>query len=298
MIDSSTDAIGFIGLGVMGAPMCRHLAVKSGRPVIGHDLSDEPFAQLAQAGVTRATSSAELAERASVIFVSLPSGRHLEAVCYGAAGLLAHARAGQTVIDLGTSPLDLTRRLADEFAAKGVRYADAPVARTRAAAEAGTLAITVGADSALFAAVQPLLFCFAAEVTHCGPVGAGQIVKILNNMVVVGTVVALSEAAAIAAGAGIDTAALFETFVKGSADSFALRNHGLKAIAAGEFPERVFSTDYMHKDMGYALAMAADAGVTVPGAEHARRLLERASSEGHGAAYWPIVSKLYAPPSE
>lgn len=294
MVDN-VKRIGFIGLGVMGEPMCRHLASKSGLTVIGYDLSDAPFERLRDVGVVQATSVTKIVRDADMIFLSLPGGKQLDAVCRGPDGILAHARAGQLLVDLGTSPLDLTRALAQDFAAKGVDYVDAPVARTRAAAEAGTLAITVGASPALFQRVEPLLRCFAAEVTHCGPVGAGQVVKILNNMVVVGTVVALSEAAAIARAAGIDTTALFETFAKGSADSFALRNHGLKAVAPASFPERVFPTDYMLKDMGYALAMAADARVAVPGADYAGTLLEKASADGLGAAYWPIISTLYRP---
>jgi 3-hydroxyisobutyrate dehydrogenase-like beta-hydroxyacid dehydrogenase len=230
--------------------------------------------------------------RADWIFVSLPSGKHLEALCRGPDGVLAHIRAAQTFVDLGTSPLDLTRILAAEFVAKGVRYADAPVARTRAAAEAGTLALTVGADAALFAELEPLLRCFSAEVTHCGPVGTGQIVKILNNMVVVQTVAALSEAAAIASAAGVETQHLFETFAKASADSFALRNHGLKSVAINSFPERVFSTDYMLKDIEYALLMARDGNVTAKGAEYGRDLLATASKAGHGAEYWPVISAL------
>lgn len=282
--------VGFIGLGVMGEPMCRHLAVKSGYEVIGFDLAPEPLARLAAHGVKAAGSAEKVAETADLIFVSLPSGRHLEALARGS--LLAKVRAGQVFVDLGTSPLDLTRALAAEFEAKGVRYADAPVARTREAAEAGTLAITVGAAPDLFATIEPLLRCFAAEVTLCGDVGSGQIVKILNNMVVVGTVVALSEASAIAEAAGIDTRHLFETFAKGSADSFALRNHGLKSVAAQSFPERVFSTDYMLKDIEYALLMARDGKVAARGADYGRELLARASKEGHGGEYWPVISTL------
>ena len=164
----------------------------------------------------------------------------------------------------------------------------------RAAAETGTLAITVGASDEIFATIAPLLGRFASEVTHCGPVGTGQIVKILNNMVVVGTVMALSEAAAIAGAAGVETQALFDAFAKGSADSFALRNHGFKAVAPGTFPERVFSTEYMRKDIGYALEMAADAQLTPTIAAHAHDLLTQATDAGHGANYWPTISRLIA----
>jgi len=290
--ESGSKRFGFIGLGVMGEPMCRHLATKSGAKVAGFDLSAEPFARLAEFGVAKAVSIADVTAGADMVFISLPSGKHLEAVCRGSDGLLANVTAGQTVIDLGTSPLGLTRELAAEFAAKGVRYGDAPVARTREAAEAGTLALTVGGDDALFAELEPLLRCFAAEVTLCGPVGCGQIVKILNNMVVVGTVVALSEAAAIANAAGVDTVEIFNAFSKGSADSFALRNHGFKSVAPATFPERVFSTDYMAKDIGYALDMAADGGIAAEGAKRALELLRRASADGHGAEYWPVISTL------
>src|SRR5690606_20784353 len=131
------------------------------------------------------------------LFVSLPSGQHLASICDGPDGVIANAAPGLIFVDLGTSPLSLTRELAGRFGEAGLRYADAPVARTRAAAEEGTLAITVGGDSEVFEAVEPLLRRFASEVTHCGPVGTGQVVKILNNMVVVGTVISLCEAAAI-----------------------------------------------------------------------------------------------------
>lgn len=297
-MQGSGTVYGFIGLGVMGEPMCRHLRTKSGAVVLGYDISQEPLNRLAVHGVKRAASVAEVAERAKVILISLPSGKHLEALCRGPGSLAALCKEGQTVVDLGTSPAGLTRELAAEFGRIGVRYADAPVARTRQAAESGTLAITVGASKEVFSDIEPLLRCFASEVTHCGEVGSGQVVKILNNMVVVGTVVALSEAAAIARSTGIEPKALFETFTKGSADSFALRNHGLKSVAAGEFPERTFSTDYMLKDMGYALQMAADAGLDMGGARHDHDLLQAASRQGLGTAYWPIISKLMTPKNQ
>lgn len=200
----------------------------------------------------------------------LPGGPQLEAVCRGPSGLLAAARPGQIVVDHGTSPVALTRELAAEFAQKGVAYADAPIARTRAAAEAGTLSITVGADATTFASIRPILACCAEEITHCGPVGAGQVVKQMNNMVLFQTVVALCEALAIGRAAGVDGAVLFEALSKGSADSFALRNHGMKAILPDSFPERAFSTEYALKDLSYALDLAAQSGIVPNGAEVAR----------------------------
>jgi len=289
---SAISAIGFIGLGVMGEPMCRNLARKSGRPVIGFDRVSAPLERLAEAGVRAASGVAELARQCGVVFMAVPSGAHVEEVCSGSDGLLAGVAAGTIVVDLGTSPVDLTRELAARFAAAGARYADAPIARTRQAAEDGTLSIMVGADAETFAGLKPLLLTMATDVTLCGGIGAGQMVKILNNMVLVETVVALSEAIAIARHAGLDGQTLFETLMKGSADSFALRNHGMKAILPGVFPERAFSTDYARKDLSYALALADQVGVTAHGAETADRLLRRAAESGHGQLYWPVVSRL------
>ncbi|CAN7347079.1 NAD(P)-dependent oxidoreductase [Bosea sp. LjRoot9] len=288
---TTKTTLGFIGLGVMGEPMCRHLVQKTSADVTVHDINAAPVTRLVTQGARDGGSLAEVA-KADIVFISMPSGAHLQRICEGPDGLLAFARPGQMIVDLSTSPLKLTRELAAAFAAKGADYADAPIARTRAAAEAGTLAITVGATPEIFARVEPLLRCFAAEVTHCGEVGSGQVVKILNNMVVVGTVTALCEAAAIAESAGIDRQALFEAFAKGSADSFALRNHGFKAVAAREFPERVFSTDYMLKDVSYALEMARDGGIDAREAALGARLLGEASQQGFGANYWPVIIKV------
>jgi 3-hydroxyisobutyrate dehydrogenase-like beta-hydroxyacid dehydrogenase len=289
---SETGKIGFIGVGVMGEPMCRNLAQKSGRAVVAFDRDAAPLQRLRAVGVEAAENVAALSHACDTIFMALPSGKHVEAVCAGEDGLLALARAGQIIVDLGTSPVDLTRSIAAEFAAKGARYADAPIARTRQAAEEGTLSIMVGADAETFAKIRPLLACCASDITHCGPVGSGQIVKILNNMVLAETVVALSEALVVARRAGLDGSVLFETLTKGSADSFALRNHGIKAVLPNVFPERAFSTDYMRKDIGYALDVAEDVGAKVHGAELASRLLREASEAGFGDFYWPVVSRV------
>jgi 3-hydroxyisobutyrate dehydrogenase-like beta-hydroxyacid dehydrogenase len=289
------SAIGFIGLGVMGEPMCRNLARKIGRPVIAFDVKPEPLQRLRDVGVTTGGTVAEVVGASDIVMMSLPSGKHVLDLCEGKDGLLATMRAGQTLVDLGTSPVRLTKDLAQRFAAKGIDYADAPVARTRKAAEEGTLSITVGASADIFARIEPLLRCFASEVTHCGAIGSGQAVKILNNMVIVCTVVALSEAAAMAKAAGVGTKLLFETLAKGSADSFALRNHGMKSIMVDEFPEQAFPVDYMLKDMDYALEMAADAGFSPPSLALGRRLLARAHDKGFQMQYWPIISKLIGP---
>jgi len=287
--------IGFIGLGVMGEPMCRNVALRSGCTVVAFDLSPAPLSRLAAHGVSAAASAAAVMQAADFVMLALPGGPQLEAVCRGPSGLLAHARAGQTVVDHGTSPVDLTRTLATEFAALGVAYADAPIARTRQAAEAGTLSIMVGADAATMARITPILSRCADEVTHCGPIGSGQVVKLMNNMVLFQTVVALCEALAIGTAAGVDGALLFNTLTKGSADSFALRNHGMKALLPDNFPERAFSTEYAIKDLSYALDLAQQAGLAPKGAETARAYLAETAAAGLGKAYWPAISRVIRP---
>jgi 3-hydroxyisobutyrate dehydrogenase-like beta-hydroxyacid dehydrogenase len=291
----ANTTLGFIGLGVMGEPMCRHLATKSGLAAVAYDLSPAPLERLQAHGVEAAASPEAVAERADLVFLALPSGEALRAVC-SEGGLLAQARAGQTIVDLGTSPVDLTRELARSFAAKGADYADAPVARTREAAERGALSVMVGGTEETFARIEPLLRCFAAEVTHCGAIGAGQVVKQLNNMVLFETVVALAEALAVGRRAGVDPVLLFETLTKGSADSFALRNHGMKAMLPGVFPERAFSAEYALKDLTYALDLAGQVGVRPAGAEVARRLLERTVEQGLGDLYFPVLARIVDAP--
>ena len=278
--------LGFIGLGVMGEPMCRNLATKSELPVIAYDIREEPLARLAEAGAQVAAGIAEVAAEADVIFLSLPGHTELDAV---GSELLAAVREGSVVVDTSTVPVALTRDLAARFAAKGVDYADTPVARTRAAAEAGTLAVMVGAEDAVLARIRPHLACFANAISHCGGIGAGQVAKLMNNMVLFQTVVALSEALTIARRAGVGGERLFETLSTGSADSFALRNHGMKALLPGNFPERAFSASYALEDLRYAMQLAADGGVAVPGAETAERMLEAAIAAGHGDEYHPTI---------
>ncbi len=281
-----TEAIGFLGLGVMGEPMCRNLAKKSGRRVVAFDLRREPLERLAAEGVAATASVADLAAQADLVFLSLPGEPQVRAACLGPGGLVSLARAGQTFVDCSTAPVSLARELAAAFASRGASFADAPVARTRQAAVDGTLSIMVGADEALFRRIEPALRCMASDVTLCGAPGAGQAVKLLNNMVLSVTVVALAEALAVAKASGaVDPHILFETLARGSADSFALRNHGMKALLPETHPEQAFPVTYMLKDIEYALSLARDAGLDLLGANTARTLLEETAALGLGAKY-------------
>ena len=282
------DRIGFIGVGTMGEPMCRNLARKSGLEVLAADRDEAPLDRLAADGVKRATID-DIAESCRTVLLSLPGGKEVEEVCLGPSGLVSRARLGWTVIDLSTAPVSLARRLYAEFEGKASAFADAPVARTRQAAIDGTLSIMVGGTRDCFDRIEPLLRHMASEVTYCGEAGSGQAVKILNNMILFQTGVALAEALAIARAYGVDGKVLFDTLTKGSADSFALRNHGMKAMLPGVFPERAFSTKYALKDLSYAIQMAEERGVPALGADVVRELMERAVELGHGEEYWPVL---------
>ena len=288
---SDGGVLGFIGLGVMGEPMCRNLARKSGRPVVAHDVRPEPLAALAADGVRPAGSAAEVARAADIVFLSLPGEKEVRAVCLGASGLAGHLRAGATLVDCSTVPVALARELQQALRPREVDFADAPVARTAQAARDGTLSIMVGGSAEVFERVRGLLACMGSEITHCGAVGAGQAVKLLNNMVVAQTVVAIAEALAVARASGVvDGAVLFETLAKGSADSFVLRNHGMKFMLPDHHPTQgAFPTSYIIKDLSYALGLAADAGLALEQAEVTKRLMERTAALGFRDSYYTAV---------
>ena len=286
---TAIDSLGFIGLGTMGEPMCANLARKAGLKVHAMDRRREPLDRLAAAGVVTCASIAELAARAELIFLSLPSGRQVEEVCLGPGGIATAGGRTRIVVDCGTSPVALTRTLASRLAEAGIEFADAPVARTREAAQQARLSIMVGASAALFARISPFLAAMGTDITHCGPVGCGQVVKILNNMVLFETVGALAEALAIGGRAGVDERLLLETLSKGSADSFALRNHAMKAMLPRQFPENAFCAEYAMKDLGYALELARAGGIEAAGAELVRERLGAVIAGGHGRKYWPVL---------
>jgi hypothetical protein len=290
-----TGTVGFVGLGVMGEPLCRNVLRRSGRPVVVFDLDQAPVDRLVDEGATAAGSVADVADAAEVVLLSLPAAAQVERVVAGDIGddgLLARLGAGQVVVDHSTSPVGLTRELASRCRAVGAAYCDAPVTRTRHAAVEGTLSIMVGGATADVERIRPLLDCMATDVTHCGDVGAGQVVKLMNNMVLVQNVVALAEALAVGTRAGVDGALLLDTLSKGSADSFALRNHGVKAMLPDDFPESAFPTTYARKDVEYALELADSLDVTTRGADLALTLLDETIAAGFAREYFPVLRRV------
>ena len=285
------DTIGFIGLGVMGEPMCGHLARRSGKAVLAYDLNPAPLGRLAEHGVPAATP-AELAARCQIILFSLPDGKAMQAVV---AELEPHLRAGQCIVDTSTSSVAATREIGARLEAKGVLFADAPVARTREAAAKGDLSIMVGASDTTFEHVRAILETMGSDVTHCGPIGCGQVVKILNNMLVFQHTAALAEAIAIGRRNGVPPEVLLPTMAMGSGDSFVLRNHGMKSMVPRVFPERAFSVRYSIKDLSYALEMADAAGLDLKAAKLTMERLRQAEAAGHGDQYHPVVLEVIDP---
>jgi 3-hydroxyisobutyrate dehydrogenase len=283
--------LGFIGLGVMGEPMCGHLARRSGIPVMAFDLRPEPQQRLAADGVKAATLQ-QIAAACDIILLSLPDGKAVAAVIDQ---LEPHLRAGQCVVDTSTSSVALTREIGARLTEKGILYADAPVARTREAASRGELSIMVGATPETFARIRPILETMGTDVTHCGPVGCGQVVKILNNMLVFQHCGALAEAIAIGRRNGVPADVLLPTMAMGSGDSFVLRNHGMKSMLQETFPERAFSTRYAIKDLSYALEMAQASGLDMAAAKLTMVRLKQTEQAGYGDQYHPVVLKVIDP---
>jgi hypothetical protein len=284
--------LGFIGLGVMGAPMCRNLAAKSGQEVRAFDSDLDALAQMDQSGVTPAESVRDVAEHSDIIFLSLPGATQVNAVCMGAGSLLTHLKPGGLVVDFSTTPVNLARDLSARFLARGIQFADAPVARTREAAKSGTLSVMVGGAEHVFARIKPLLAHIASDITYCGAAGAGQAMKIINNMVLFQNVVALAEALILIRHTGVDPQLAFDVLAKGSADSFALRHHGMKAMLQDVYPEKAYSAEYALKDIRYALRLSEEAGVFLNGADNAKEMIKKAIGAGYGKAYFPALAKV------
>lgn len=287
---SGSETIGFVGLGVMGGPMCRNVAMKHPGRVVAFDLSSAALDALADTRAERAGSVEELAAVADVVFLSLPGGPQVEAVAGGP--VAAHARPGSVAVDLSTTPVALARKVAADLAAKGIAFADAPVARTREAAQRGELSIMVGAPQPVFDRIRPLLAYMATDITHGGDVGAGQVLKLVNNMLVFENVVTLAEMMVLGEKAGVAPATLLDAVSKGSGDSFVLRNHGRKAMLPRDFPEKSFPPEYVLKDIDYVFQLAAETGVPLKAAETVRSYYERAVAQGLGGRYFPAVIRL------
>ncbi|WP_433461920.1 NAD(P)-dependent oxidoreductase [Spirillospora sp. CA-128828] len=285
----STPVLGFIGLGVMGSRMCANLVRRSGAAVVVFDPVEEAADAAVALGARRHEDVGGVARDADIVFLSLPSITEVESVCEE---LAAPAERPRIVVDMSTSDVARTRELSVRLDKAGVALVDAPVARLRQAAEDGTLLISVGGSAAHFAELEPFLSCMGSDIVHAGGTGNGQVMKILNNMVLFLNMNALAEALTIGRAAGVDGALLFRTLALGSADSFALRRTATATMIPDEFPERAFPTNYAIKDLALALQLAHDQDIEVPATSQTMSLLERTRDAGYGENYYPAMIKL------
>jgi 3-hydroxyisobutyrate dehydrogenase-like beta-hydroxyacid dehydrogenase len=281
--------IGFIGLGVMGGPMCRNMALKHAGRLVAFDLDPAAFSILQDTRGEFVPTIELLAAQADVIFLSLPGGKQVEAVC---GEIARHARSGSTVVDLSTTSVAVARAVDTMLAGHGIAFADAPVARTREAAQQGKLSVMVGAPDALFARIRPFIDMIASDITHGGKVGTGQVLKLVNNMLVFEHVAALAEMMVVAERAGVAPEVMLDAVSKGSGDSFVLRNHGRKAMLTRSFPDKAFPPEYVLKDISYVLELAEASGVKANVAETAQRYYQDAIDAGFGGRYFPVVLEL------
>lgn len=289
MANNAVPVIGFVGLGVMGGPMCRNVALKHAGAVIAFDMNPDAFQALEGTKAQRAASVAEVAAQADIVFLSLPGGPQVEKVCDALTG---GARRPAVIVDLSTTTVASARAVGEKLAALGVAFADAPVARTREAAQRGELSIMVGAEEALFARIEPLLRYMGSDVTRCGGVGCGQVVKLINNALVFENTVALAEMMVLGERAGVQPGVLLDAVSKGSGDSFVLRNHGRKAMLPRQFPEKSFPPEYVLKDLSYVLELASQTKLSAPVAELAQRYYAATANNGFGGRYFPAVIEV------
>ena len=292
MPEKKVPAIGFVGLGVMGGPMCRNIALKHGGEVVAFDVNSAAFAALDGTKARRAEALRVVAEQADIVFLSLPGGEQVEQVCLGARGLASASRVPSVIVDLSTTTVAVARAMAERLSPKAVAFADAPVARTREAAQRGELSIMVGADEALYARVEPMLRYMGTDITRCGGVGCGQVVKLVNNALVFENTLAIAEMMVLGERAGVAPAVLLDAVAKGSGDSYALRNHARKAMLPRQFPEKSFPPEYVLKDIGYVLELAAQVGVSAHVTRLAQRYYSAAATNGWAGRYYPAVIEV------
>ena len=271
---------GFIGLGIMGAPMAGHL-IAAGHSLFLKSRRGVPEALLA-AGGTACATAAEVAERADTIILMLPDTPDVEQVLFGADGVAGGLSPGKTVIDMSSIAPLATKDFAARIAERGGAYLDAPVSGGEVGAKNAALSIMVGGEAETFARAEPLFAAMGKTVTHVGPVGSGQVAKVANQIIVALTIEAVAEGLLFASKAGADPAKVRQAITGGLATSRILELHGARMI------ERTFDPGFrigLHqKDLNLALDNARTLGLSLPATALAQQLFSACVAQG-GAAW-------------
>lgn len=286
--------IGFIGLGNMGLPMARNL-LKAGHGVRGFDLVEAHAQALAAEGGSVADTAAGAVDGADVVITMLPAGEHVRTV-YGES-VIGRVPAGTLLIDSSTIDVDSARAVAADAEEAGLAMVDAPVSGGVGGAAAGSLTFMVGGPEAAFERAEPLLQAMGKTIVHAGGPGAGQAAKICNNMMLGISMIAVSEAFAMAEKLGLDTARLFAIASKSSGQSWAMTSYcpvpGLvEAAASNRDFKPGFTASMMLKDLALAEDAAESVHASTPLGRHAARLYREYVESGHGAVDFSGIIRM------
>jgi 2-hydroxy-3-oxopropionate reductase len=274
------ENIGFIGLGIMGTPMAGHL-IAAGYRTFLFSRSGVPQA-LIDAGGMACASAADVARQADIIITMVPDTPDVEAVLFAANGVASALTPGKVVIDMSSISPVATKDFARRVEALGAHYVDAPVSGGQVGARAATLTIMVGADEAVFARVRPLFEKMGKNITLVGGVGAGQVAKVANQIIVALTIEAVGEALLLASKAGADPARVRQALMGGFANSRILEVHGERMIKRTFDPG--FRIELHQKDLNLALSTARALGLSLPNTATAQELFN--ACVANGGAKW------------
>jgi 3-hydroxyisobutyrate dehydrogenase len=254
--------IAFIGLGVMGAPMARHLAAAGHSLTVYNRSPEKARAWVSEHGGATAATPAAAAGNADAVISCVGNDEDVEQVTIGGDGAFRNMREGALFIDHTTASARLARQIAEEARGRGLLAVDAPVSGGQAGAEKGQLSIMCGGTSEAMAAAEPLMKAYAARIVHVGPDGSGQLTKMVNQIAIAGVLQGLSEALHFTKAAGLDSDKVFEAISGGAAQSWQMVNRW-KTMDEGQF-DFGFAVDWMRKDLGLTLDEARRNGATLP----------------------------------
>jgi 2-hydroxy-3-oxopropionate reductase len=275
----SGERVGFIGLGIMGKPMARHL-LEAGYPLTVHSRSPGPVDEIVTAGASSASSPADAAAASDVVITMLPDTPDVESVLFGPNGAAAGAAAGSLVIDMSSIEPIATRAFSERLAAQGVDMLDAPVSGGEQGAIDAVLSIMVGGSPEAFTRAMPLFTVLGRNIVHVGPSGAGQVTKACNQLVVAATIEAVAEALALAEHAGVDAGKVREALLGGFAASKVLEVHGRRMLDRAFDPG--FRARLHRKDARIVLDTAREVAASVPAFEAVARQLDELVASGGG----------------